>query len=153
MIKRIDITKKEQAVRVLQVQLLSYKIEASLIGSSDIPPLHDTAYSLQYCGETFYGYWEVEKLCGVISMKVENDELDIHRLVVHPDHFKKGIAQKLLSFIEQQYPVPLIKVATASLNLPAIQLYRKNGFEKVREEKVSTGLSLSFFEKQHQCFF
>ena len=100
MIKIIEISNSKSAEDVLNIQIPSYKVEAEIIGSNEIPPLKDTVYTLQHCGETFFGYYENEELCGVISMKVDVDGVDIHRLIVHPNHFRKGIAQMLLNFIE-----------------------------------------------------
>ncbi|MEK5482790.1 hypothetical protein [Viridibacillus sp. FSL R5-0888] len=58
MIKIIDISNSKNAVDVLNIQIPSYKVEAEIIGSYDIPPLKDTVYTLQHCGETFFGYYE-----------------------------------------------------------------------------------------------
>src|SRR5699024_12347757 len=63
--------------------------------------LHDALpISLQQCGETFYGYYSNGWLCGVVSIKTAKCVIDIHRLMVHPNHFRKGIAKKLLNFVE-----------------------------------------------------
>jgi ribosomal protein S18 acetylase RimI-like enzyme len=149
LIKIIDISNRKNAVDVLNIQILSYKIEAEIIGSYEIPPLKDTVYTLQHCGETFFGYYENEILCGVISIKVDDDdEVDIHRLIVHPNHFRKGIAQLLLNFIETKFEVETIKVATGSKNTPAVSFYKKNGFQNIKEIIVNEQLSLTFFKKK-----
>lgn len=67
MIREIDIKDRKAAVQVLSVQLPAYKIEAEIIGCSDLPPLKDTADDLRITGETFLGYFIGEKSCGVIS--------------------------------------------------------------------------------------
>ncbi|WP_096153571.1 MULTISPECIES: GNAT family N-acetyltransferase [Bacillus] len=147
MIKRIDITERDNAESVLRVQIPSYKVEAKIIGSYEIPPLKDTVASLQQCGETFFGYYLNEELCGAISIKVEKEELDIHRLIVHPNHFRKGIAQSLLDYLENNFEFETIKVATGSKNYPAVTFYKKNGFQMRNEVYVTENLSLTFFEK------
>ncbi|QED49315.1 GNAT family N-acetyltransferase [Cytobacillus dafuensis] len=152
MIKEIDIRNRELAEEVLKVQIPSYMVEAEIIGFSDIPPLKDTVDTLQQCGETFFGYYIDEELCGAISIKVEMGEIDIHRLIVHPDHFRNGIAQRLLDFvefnIECKEEIEIIKVSTGFKNAPAVSLYIKNGFHKVDEVRVNEQLSLTFFEKK-----
>ena len=150
MIKIIDISNRKKAADVLNIQIPSYKVEAEIIGSYEIPPLKDTVHTLQHCGETFFGYYENEILCGVISIKVDDDddEVDIHRLIVHPNHFRKGIAQLLLNYIETKFEVETIKVATASKNTPAVRFYKKNGFQNIKELIVNEQLSLTFFEKK-----
>ena len=148
MIKEIKISYRKNAEKVLSIQIPSYKVEAKIIGFYEIPPLKDTVENLQQCGETFFGYYINEELCGAISIKVENDEIDIHRLIVHPSNFRKGIAQMLLNFLESNFHVKTIKVATASRNTPAVSFYKKNGFESIKEITVNERLSLSFFEKE-----
>ena len=148
MIKVIDISNSKNAEDVLNIQIPSYKVEAEIIGSYEIPPLKDTIYTLQHCGETFFGYYENEELCGVISIKVDDDDVDIHRLIVHPNHFRKGIAQLLLNFIETKFQIETIKVATGSKNIPAVSFYKKNRFRNIKEAIVNEQLSLTFFEKK-----
>ncbi|MFT4414331.1 GNAT family N-acetyltransferase [Fredinandcohnia humi] len=147
MIKDIDITDQKTAEAVLHVQIPSYKVEAEIIGFYDIPPLKDTVTTLRHCEESFFGYYIQNELCGVISFKTENDFIDIHRLVVHPNHFRKGIAQKLLDYIESIEGYAGIKVATGSKNKPAVKFYQKNGFQMVKQIMVNEHLTLSLFEK------
>ncbi|AST94368.1 GNAT family N-acetyltransferase [Sutcliffiella cohnii] len=147
-IKKIDIKNRDVAKTVLNIQLASYKVEAGIIGYDDIPPLHDTIESLQHCGESFYGFYLDDELCGAISFKMEKNIMDIHRLVVHPDQFRKGIASKLLTYIYDLDNIEGIVVSTATLNTPAITFYEKHGFYKEKEEKINEQLSLSFFRKE-----
>jgi ribosomal protein S18 acetylase RimI-like enzyme len=148
LIKIIDISNRNNAEDVLNIQIPSYKVEAEIIGSYEIPPLKDTVHTLQHCGETFFGYFENDELCGAISINADDDKVDIHRLIVHPNHFRKGIAQLLLNFIESKFEVETIKVATGSKNIPAVSFYKKNGFQNIKEITVNEQLSLTFFEKK-----
>ncbi|PYZ93936.1 GNAT family N-acetyltransferase [Salipaludibacillus keqinensis] len=148
MIKIINISNRKHAKDVLNVQIPSYKVEAEIIDSYEIPPLKDTVYNLQNCDETFIGYYENKQLCGAISIKVVDDEVDIHRLIVHPKHFRKGIAQLLLNFIESKFKVETIKVSTGSKNAPAVRFYKKNGFQNIKEVMVNKQLSITLFEKK-----
>lgn len=148
MIKQFDIRLPKNAEKLLEIQMPAYKVEAEIIGYDDIPPLKDTVNTLKQCGETFFGYYINEELCAAISLKVIDNEVDIHRLIVHPDHFRKGIAQKLLTFIERQFDKRIIIVATGSKNKPAITLYKKNGFRITKEVQVNEHLSLTYFEKK-----
>lgn len=149
MIKKIDITNPKLAEEVLSIQLSSYRVEAELIDFYDIPPLKDTVRALQRCGETFYGCYVDGELGGVISMKVEEGLIDIHRLMVHPKHFREGIAGRLLDFVES-YSLggETLIVSTGSKNTPAIYFYKKSGFVKTGEVKVMEGLSITSFEKK-----
>ena len=99
MIRKVKI--QEDGRQVLTLQRESYLVEAALIGTADIPPLNETLEQLQACDETFYGWESDGSLVGIISYKLAESVVDIHRLFVHPDYFRQGIARKLLSFIEQ----------------------------------------------------
>lgn len=147
MIKIIDMSKTKNAENVLTIQIPSYKVEAEIIGSYELPPLKDTVHILQQCGENFYGYYEDKHLFGVISININGNEIEINRLFVHPDYFNKGIAQSLLDYIEDKFEAKKIKVATGSKNTPAISFYEKNGFKKTKEALIDGHLSLTFFEK------
>jgi ribosomal protein S18 acetylase RimI-like enzyme len=149
LIKKIDITNPNLAENVLNIQIPSYMIEAELIDFYEIPPLKDTIDTLQQCGETFYGYYLNDELSGVVSIKVEKGVMDIHRLMVHPKHFRKGIAKMLLEFIESnEEDFETIIVSTGSKNAPAINFYEKCGFSIMEETRVTELLSLTSFKKK-----
>ncbi|WP_100372049.1 GNAT family N-acetyltransferase [Bacillus sp. FJAT-45037] len=151
MIKQLKITDQKVAREVLHVQTPAYKEEARIIEYLDIPPLNDTVSDLQQSDETYYGYYIKEKLCGVISIKITNDILNIHRLVVHPEHFRKGISKQLLHHIEEDREgIQEINVSTGKKNIPAIKLYEQSGFKYVGEEHVNERLSLALFAKKAQ---
>ncbi len=148
MIKDLDLSNERQVLEILDLQRASYAVEAELIGSLDIPPLKDTQDTLRRCGETFCGYLAEGRLVGAISYKRGDGVLDIHRLVVHPDHFRKGIARALVEHIEEiAGSADRIIVSTGAKNTPAKRLYRGLGFEETREAEVAPGLRLTFFEK------
>lgn len=145
----MDITNPEISKEVLNIQIPSYKVEAEIICFYDIPPLKDTAELLQQCGETFYGYYLNKELGGAISIKADKGVIDIHRLMVHPKHFRKGIAKKLLNFVESKMAnYEEIVVSTGTKNAPAVAFYLKNGFLKTEETRITECLSLTSFKKQ-----
>lgn len=148
MIKGIDIHEETIAKAVVDLQKVSYQVEAELIGFVAIPPLLDTVDTLMENDEIFYGYYIKERLIGLISYKLEDEIVDIHRVAVHPDFFRKGIAIQLLAHIES-LPMDICKfiVSTGSKNLPAIHLYTKLGFIKVEEKDVAPDLKITSFEK------
>ncbi|MBE6066927.1 MAG: GNAT family N-acetyltransferase [Clostridium lundense] len=151
MLKKLALTNIKIAESVLQLQIASYKIEAELIGSHEIPPLKDTLDSLTKCDEIFYGYFINDILAGIISYKINANILDIHRVAVHPCFFKRGIAGKMISFIEKiQDTIDKVVVCTGKENLPAVNLYLKNGYQKVKDIEVSKRIYLTEFEKIFQ---
>ncbi|KGR76170.1 GNAT family N-acetyltransferase [Ureibacillus sinduriensis] len=148
MITKIDMTNPKLVKEVLDIQLASYKVEAEIIDFHELPPLKDTVETLQRCTETFFGYYLEGELCGVISVKMEEGIIDIHRLMVHPNHFRKGIAKKLLNFIESNNEgFKAMIVSTGSKNTPAVTFYLKNGFSIMEETKITESLSITSFKK------
>jgi ribosomal protein S18 acetylase RimI-like enzyme len=63
--------------------------------------------------------------------------------MVHPDHFRKGIATSLLKALEEsEAAIRAMVVCTGADNTPAIQLYQRFGFKKVRNVTLPDGLVL-----------
>lgn len=148
MIKELDISQIRIATEILAIQRLSYKIEAERIGFWELPPLKETALDLQQSEELFYGYFVGTELGGVISVQIEAGVLDICRLFVHPDHFRKGIGKQLLNYAQADLRgFTAVSVSTATDNIPAIELYQKNGFSKLKQVQTKEGLQLTFLRK------
>lgn len=149
MIKRIDFQDYEIIKDLFALQRISYLIEAKLIDYYDIPPLKETFEELLECEETFLGYFEDDELIGAVSFILEGEELTICRMIVHPNHFRKGIAQQLLRVVEKEHPyMPSYKVSTGKENFPAKNLYLKNGYRLLEDIEVESGLFISTFEKR-----
>jgi ribosomal protein S18 acetylase RimI-like enzyme len=147
-IRRLDLTDGQELTEVLALQRAAYAVEAKLIGTSDIPPLKDTAETLAKCGEIFHGYFDEGRLVGAISHKKVKHTLDIHRLVVNPDHFRRGIARSLVGHVEGiEGTADRIVVSTGARNTPAKLLYRRLGFHETGESEPVPGLRISTFEK------
>lgn len=148
MIKHLNIKDTNIAETVLKIQKAAYKIEAERIGYDKIPPLQESLSELQASNEIFYGYYLDNILVGLLSFKVKDYILDIHRMAVHPTFFRRGIANSFLQFIEKnKYGAKKIIVSTGKENTPAIHLYLKNGYIKIGESEISKGIYLTNFEK------
>lgn len=146
MMKELDITDRKVAQQVLDLQLSSYRVEAELTGFDGLPPLRDTVEMLISSGETFYGWYLGGELAGAVSYKLEEKVLDIHRVMVHPRHFRKGVATALLqSLLDSTTAVHRVEVRTGSLNHPARKLYRRLGFIEVGEEETAPGFWMTRF--------
>ena len=148
MIKRLDLHNNNLVKELFELQRASYLVEAKLINFFEIPPLKETMAELKKCGESFLGYFECDKLTGALSYTSEGEVLTICRMIVHPNHFRKGIAQKLLEEAEKiNGEMSIIKVSTGKENIPAKKLYQKNGYKLVGDFEVVPGLYISNFEK------
>ncbi|MCR1900223.1 GNAT family N-acetyltransferase [Irregularibacter muris] len=148
MIERLDLEDHKTTKKILELQKSAYKVEAELIGFYEIPPLKDTVESLKACGEIFYGYYIQDILAGMVSYKIVENVLDIHRVAVDPLYFRRGIANKLIHFIEDlERNVDRAVVCTGKKNLPAIHLYKENGYQKKREFEIAEGIYMIELEK------
>lgn len=132
---------------ILELQKASYEVEAEIIGCRDLPPLKESVADLQNCGEEFHAYYSDGKLAGAISIKRMDGILDIHRLMVHPAYFRKGIATALLAKIEEIYPFEELIVSTGAKNGPAIRFYERHGFRKMKETMMSEGILIACYKK------
>ncbi|EJS56722.1 N-acetyltransferase [Bacillus cereus] len=151
MIHKLHSSSFEVASSILQVQIPAYKVEAIYLNSTAIPRLYDTVNDIQSCDETFYGYFSENKLVGFISFMQEEQRIDIHRLVVSPDFFQKGIATKLLLYIFNMFPSSMTYIVqTGKANTPAITLYKKHGFITVSDTILPNGMILTQFKKDRK---
>jgi ribosomal protein S18 acetylase RimI-like enzyme len=144
----LDLADASVAAGVLDVQRHSYEVEARLIGSDRIPPLHESLEELQACGETFLGAYLEGSLAAVISWRFDGATIDLHRLAVLPDFFRRGIGAALLRAALRSEPEARRAIAqTGAANEPGKQLYRGEGFAELGDREVLPGLWISQFER------
>jgi ribosomal protein S18 acetylase RimI-like enzyme len=149
MIKKLDLQNDRLVKELFELQRASYLVEAKLINFFEIPPLKESLQDLKMCRETFKGYFDGDELAGAISYTIDGHELTICRMVVDPNHFRKGIAQRLLAEVEKNNKeMNVLKVSTGKENTPAKRLYLKNGYKLVSDLEVVSGLFISNFEKR-----
>ena len=144
----IDVSERRNADLVYDLQQLSYLEESKLIDYPNLPPLLESIDDLMISKETFIGFYQGVQLLGVISCLISNEVLEIGRLIVHPHHFRQGIAKKLLKYVEGfQSQILLLKVSTAQKNMPAIKLYENQGYHQKSIERLQDGLTIVHLEK------
>ena len=144
MIRPLDLADAATVRALVVLQRAAYAVEAQLLGRDDIPALHETEAELAASGETFLGEERDGEIVGAISYRHGGDTVDIHRLVVHPDAFRQGIAGRLLDALPQ---AARYVVSTGAANGPARVLYERRGFRVVREREVAPGLSIVELER------
>lgn len=144
MIHILNLRNDRLAKEIQEIQQSAYRIEAELMGFYGIPQLHETVVEIQKSTETFVGYSE-ERLQGILSYQVEEGMVDIHRLVVHPGHFRKGVGRKLVAYLLERYRDYGIMVSTGTANKPAIALYKAFGFQEQRLIEVAPGITCTQF--------
>lgn len=148
MFQKIDHRNEETAKAIQRIQRPAYKLEAGLIGFEGIPQLTETLPELQNCDETFFGCVDKDALLGFISYRKEDETIDIHRLAVDPDHFRKGIGRLLLAFLLKTFNGMDFIVSTGKANLPAKKLYESFGFIETKDFEVAPGVFCTALEKK-----
>ena len=132
------------ASRIKDLQQESYAVESRLINYDRLPYLVQDANGIMTSGEIFIGCLLGNDLAGLMSFEKEDPRsMTICRLVISPSYFSRGFALRLLKFLEEQDPVTrYLYVQTAKKNHPAINLYKKGGFQLIREFSAPDGLKL-----------
>jgi ribosomal protein S18 acetylase RimI-like enzyme len=148
-IRDLDLSDDGLVAALLELQRAAYLVEADLIGFHDLPPLRDDPATLRASGETFLGAYDEDGLAGAVSYRIEGTELDIHRLVVDPTRFRRGLGRRLLEAAEARAPRPgRVVVSTGAANAPALALYASAGYREIRRVEVAADVQLSSLAKQ-----
>lgn len=147
MISEIDHRNEITAKAIQRIQRPAYMVEAELMGFEGIPQLKESILEIQNSGETFLGYLEHDRLMGFISYKIENNTIDIHRLIVDPVHFRQGIGRELLTSLTKMFEGMTFLVSTGKMNNPAKNLYTSFGFVETEDFEVAPGIFCTTLEK------
>lgn len=146
---RLDLTPLDLAVpavarRVLAIQRAAYRVEAVIIGDDRIPPLQEPIAALVASSESFIGAHVDDILAGVVSYRVVDGVLDVHRLAVDPAFARRGLGRALLRHVLDGPGAGsrAVVVATGALNAPARSLYGSLGFAVVGEHEPAPGLRI-----------
>lgn len=129
------------------MQRSAYRVEASLIGSDAMPPLHDTLDTLILAGLTWFGVRDAAGLLGAVGLSPDGD--DIERLVVAPRAFRRGIGTALVQHVLTLVGGP-VTVSTGRDNTPARALYARCGFVEIGEAEVEPDLWITRYGHPHR---
>lgn len=148
MLAPLDPRDPETAARIHRLQQASYAVERELLGVDDFFPLRLTVDDIAREPDTFLGYWLENRLVGVVSYSVTGDLLDIGRMIVDPEFFRRGIAARLLEAVEERAaPNMRVTVSTGERNAPAVRLYETRGYARTKRTTLPDGLVLVRFQK------
>ncbi len=135
----------------------SYRVEATLIGVTDFPPLKRTIANVHNATTEFWGWSEENRLAGVVEIIATDTQVEICSLVVDPKSFRMGVASRLLRHVLGSITKGRIMVETAVANSPAIALYQKHGFSEEKRwhtaqgiEKLSFSLDVACLHQAHE---
>jgi ribosomal protein S18 acetylase RimI-like enzyme len=148
-VRQLDLGARGMAEDVVVLQRASYRVEADLLGARTLPVLKESPRRLRRTHEQFLGAFEGERLVGAVSWKRTGALVDIHRLVVHPDRFRRGIAGALLDALTALQPdAERWTVATGAVNEPARRLYERHGFTPVGQQVVDGSITIVTYERR-----
>jgi GNAT superfamily N-acetyltransferase len=126
------------AEQIVEVQQAGYRVEADLTGYDGMPGLTQDAQDVMSLDITILGAIDDElddRLVGVVGYRRHRDLVDVDRLAVHPDHFRRGIGAALLDALEQrEADARRIEVMTSTGNNPATNLYLRSGYVIVNRD-------------------
>ena len=76
-----------------------------------------------------------DQLVGFIHIQDLIDEIDIINIIINENYRRKGYASKLLDYVISILNNKKLILEVSSLNIPAINLYKKYGFEQINVRK------------------
>ena len=147
MIIRLQNFEQKTAIKIHSVFQESYSIEAKLLGIKDFAPLRRPIEHFKNSKNEFFGFIDSEIIAGIIEIEDKETFIDINSLVVKPDFFRRGVGKGLLKFVFSRFGFKRYIVETAVNNLPATELYKKLGFNEVKQWDTDFGMRKVQFEK------
>jgi GNAT superfamily N-acetyltransferase len=140
----------DDAEDILALQRCAYQQEARRYDDFTIAPLLETLEELR---ARFAHLVILKALCdGTIIGSVRAEEsagtCRIGRLIVHPDHQRRGIGTALMHAIEARFPNARFELFTGHLSDGNIRLYQHLGYTIYATEPVTPALSLVYLEKK-----
>lgn len=111
-----------------------------LLVNNNFVNLFKLEYIIDSKDEDVYGYYDNDKLVGFIHILKTFECLEIINVVVDTDYRKKGIATKLIDYLNECYDdVEYILLEVNEKNSNAINLYNKLGFNVINVRKKYYG--------------
>lgn len=149
----IEQARKCDLEEILRLQYLAYQSEARLFDDPDIPPLKQTLEEVvsEYEKGTVLKASDGDgAIIGSVRAFSEGGNVYISKLMVHPEHQRKGLGSALLSAIEAEYPGSRFELFTSTRSVGNIRLYERLGYRPFREERITDQLCFVYLEKKQQ---
>jgi ribosomal protein S18 acetylase RimI-like enzyme len=130
----VDHTVESVARAIHAVQMSAYAQEARLLGVLQFPPLARTVEDVRVGTESFLGVHVGGQLVGSVSVEPDPEYtgMSIASLTVAPAFQRRGIATALMVEVLQRHGAGCLTVQTGMRNAPALRLYERLGFVRVR---------------------
>ncbi|OPY29439.1 MAG: putative acetyltransferase [Methanomassiliicoccales archaeon PtaU1.Bin030] len=138
---------------ILELQRAAFRQEAEHVKDPFIKPMTQTLEELreELATSVFLKYVEDGVIIGSVRAKAVGGTCYIGRLVVHPDHWRKGIGRSLMREIEGRFrDVQRYELFTREDHESTRPFYRSLGYTPFKIERYSNTLSFVFLEKPVQ---
>lgn len=129
----------QHAHRVLAIQRAAYAVEAALVGDDRIPALHEDLQTL-VSRPLRWLLADEPAVSGALGYERSDVTVTIDRLVVDPDHARRGVGRALVVEVLRRAGGTPVHVSTGRDNAPARRLYERVGFQRVGDREVLPGL-------------
>lgn len=137
------------AAQIAEVQRLAYQVEAEIVGFAGIPPLYDTPEDVQALDLTILGIVEDDQLVALLGYSRSCAAVEIDRLAVHPAHFRRGHARRLIEHLHaREADAARFEVSTGRDNTPAVTLYTSMGYRRHRDVPLPEGIAITIFIRE-----
>lgn len=136
---------------ILDLQYLAYQTEAARFGRYDIQPLTETLDELKEQFERGIFLKLVENdgtIIGSVRAYSKDGTAFIGKLMVHPDHRRKGYATKLVTEIEKCFPGHRYELYTSTRSIENISLYEKLGYRIFDQRPADEEIVFVYLEKK-----
>jgi ribosomal protein S18 acetylase RimI-like enzyme len=139
----IDPRDRAVAAALVDLQRAAYRVEADLIGFDGIPPLHETVDDVVALDLRVLAVHDGPRLVGALGYTRDGPLVDIDRVAVHPSHFRRGIASRLVAALHaREHDADRFVVSTGDGNEPAIALYERHGYVRTERVRLPEGVTV-----------
>lgn len=135
------------AASLLRLQHDAYRVQADLIGSDRLGSLAADQDSLPAWRGRYLVAWRGTQLVGAVAWRQAGDVVEIDRVMVDPAVHREGVAAVLLESVLAEIPGRRIETWTGRDNVPGIALYRRFGFEALRDEQQPGGIWITRLQR------
>lgn len=142
------------APAILALQRLAYQAEALRYNDWNLPPLTQPLEALLAEFKRLVVLKAVPAgdadmtVVGSVRAGMSHGVCQIGRLIVHPEHQRRGLGSALLSAIEARFPTAeKYALFTGARSEGNQRLYERRGYRVVRRQEMSPQLTLVFLEK------